>query len=129
MIMWNYFGGIVSSLYDSNWAILRQIILTFWISYGDNLLKFTLLCHFFKLLTQFCLVLDSGSKDVCLSVHSSVWHFSQERVISFFWFFLHNFRQLEYLKTDGILFSRKILFWIFQKILSLVFPGKIWNEN
>ena len=74
---------------------------------------------------------------VCLSLRPSVQSFSQIWLIilSDFW---HNGRKLEYLKTDKVLFSKKIHFWrnlskqdpkwsqnfffiIFWKILSLVF--------
>ena len=43
------------------------------------------------------------------SVRPSVRHFFQEWVISFF-YFSHDDRSLEYLKTDKALFSKKIIF-------------------
>ena len=76
---------------------------------------------------------------VCLSVLPSVWQF-----LLVFSDFLHNDRLLEYSKTNRAFFSRKIsfcqifgkrtqngpkisFFWMFWKILSLVFLGNNWK--
>ena len=53
---------------------------------------------------------------VCLSVCLSVWSSSQERVISFFWFFLARWLIIE-------IFKNWQFFWNFWKLLSLVFLG------
>ena len=55
------FNWFYSSGYDSNWATLHKIILAFWISSGDNLLKSALLFEFLLLLTQVCLIFTSNA--------------------------------------------------------------------
>ena len=56
-----YFNWLYSSGYESNWASLHKIILAFWISSDDNLLKSTLLLGFLLQLTQFCLIFMSNA--------------------------------------------------------------------
>ena len=84
---------------------------------------------------------------VCVSVHPSVRHFCQERLISFFWFFALWLVTWIFKHWQGPLFSKIIHFckvlckkgpkwpqirvlWIFWNILSLVFLRKsIKNEK